>query len=119
MVTTVTVSFVQHSAAPSAASEHFGKVQTHETDSALLLGGAPLDPSFRPGFRGREGYTGGAAAATPRSKKMYIPNTTWTWSFAIVTFCQTLVVLALEMYGTLSYGKTPCSLYHYPGTVSN
>ncbi|KAJ5106322.1 hypothetical protein N7456_002997 [Penicillium angulare] len=29
---------------------------------------------------------------------MYIPNTTWTWSFAIVTFCQTLVVLALEIY---------------------
>jgi len=32
---------------------------------------------------------------------MYIPNTTWTWSFAVVTFIQTLVTLALEMYGTL------------------
>ncbi|KAJ5545734.1 hypothetical protein N7494_003319 [Penicillium frequentans] len=29
---------------------------------------------------------------------MYLPNTTWTWSFAGVTFVQTLVTLALEIY---------------------
>ncbi|KAJ5157059.1 uncharacterized protein N7482_008159 [Penicillium canariense] len=29
---------------------------------------------------------------------MYIPNTLWTWSFAIVTLVQTVVTLALECY---------------------
>jgi hypothetical protein len=29
---------------------------------------------------------------------MYIPNSTWTWSFAIVTLIQTLVTLGLEWY---------------------
>ncbi|KAJ5679168.1 hypothetical protein N7462_007412 [Penicillium macrosclerotiorum] len=29
---------------------------------------------------------------------MYIPNTQWTWSFAIVTLVQTLVTLGLECY---------------------
>ncbi|CAG8004096.1 unnamed protein product [Penicillium salamii] len=29
---------------------------------------------------------------------MYLPNTTWTWSFAIVTLIQTIVTLGLESY---------------------
>jgi hypothetical protein len=98
VVNTVSVSLaVQHRADPSSASEHFGKIHSHGS-RASLLGGALFDPSFRPtpGFRGREGYVN----VTPKQKSriMYIPNTQWTWSFAIVTLVQTLVTLSLEWY---------------------
>lgn len=94
MVNTVSVSFAaQHRADPSSASEHFGKILSHGS-RASLLGGASFDPAFRPGFRGREGYTN----VTPKKKtpRMYMPNTHWTWSFAIVTLVQALVTLGLE-----------------------
>ncbi|KAJ6129908.1 hypothetical protein N7512_002688 [Penicillium capsulatum] len=48
------------------------------------------------GFRAREGYVPDAPNTSPR--KCYIPNTQWTWSFAIVTLVQTIVTLALEIY---------------------
>lgn len=97
MVNTVTVSLPKHSADPSSASEHFGKIQSHGS-RASLLGGGSFDPPYRHapgGFRAREGYTNVASAPT---RKIYIPNSQWTWSFATVTFVQTLVTLALEMY---------------------
>ena len=34
-----------------------------------------------------------------------MPNTQWTWSFAIVTLVQTLVTLGLEWY-VLAWGNT-------------
>ncbi|KAL3415219.1 hypothetical protein V8F44DRAFT_632242 [Aspergillus fumigatus] len=34
---------------------------------------------------------------------MYIPNSMWTWSFAIVTFIQTVITLALECYIFANY----------------
>lgn len=93
---TVTVSFVQHTPGPSSASEHFGKIHSHGSRASLL--GGSFDPSFRhpAGFRAREGYTNVAPAAAP--SRVYWPNTQWTWSFAIITFVQTLVTLGLEWY---------------------
>ncbi|KAF2720496.1 hypothetical protein K431DRAFT_226379 [Polychaeton citri CBS 116435] len=29
---------------------------------------------------------------------MYFPNSTWTWAFSIVTFCQAIIAIALEAY---------------------
>lgn len=98
MVDIVTVSFPQHSADPSSASGHFAKIPSHGSRASLL--GGSFDPTFRQnpvGFRAREGYMNVPPVA--RKRKMYIPNTQWTWSFAIVTFVQTVVTLALEMYG--------------------
>lgn len=95
MVSTASVSFPKHSADPSSASEHFSKIYSHGSRASLL--GGSFDPAFRegPGFRAREGYTDAAANATPR--KLYIPNTQWTWVFAIITLVQTVVTLGLEM----------------------
>ena len=93
------MSFAKHSADPSSASEHFAKIPSHGSRASLL--GGSFDPSFRQGpggFRAREGYT--SVAPVTSSGKMYIPNTQWTWSFSIVTFVQTVVTLALEMYGS-------------------
>lgn len=97
MLNTVTASFAaQHRVDAGSASEHLGKIHAHGL-RASLLGGTSFDPSFRPisgGFRGREGYTN----VTPKKKThmMYMPNTLWTWSFAIVTLVQTVVTLGLE-----------------------
>ncbi|KAJ5921753.1 hypothetical protein N7454_009227, partial [Penicillium verhagenii] len=97
-VNAATVSSQDHSADPSGASD-FGKVLSRES-RASLLDATSYDPSYRSGagFRAREGYTNVTQTAVPRNSWMYIPNTTWTWCFAIVTFIQTLVTLALEIY---------------------
>ncbi|KAJ5084818.1 hypothetical protein NUU61_009397 [Penicillium alfredii] len=96
-VVTVTVSYPTHSATPSSATEHFGKIPSHGSRASLL--GASFDPSFRrgpEGFRAREGYP----IATPNQpkRKIYIPNTQWTWAFAIITLVQTVITLGLECY---------------------
>ncbi|KAJ5719116.1 hypothetical protein N7493_007571 [Penicillium malachiteum] len=47
----------------------------------------------------QEEYTAPAGSAgAARNRFCYVPNTTWTWSFAVVTFAQTVVTLALEIY---------------------
>lgn len=97
MLNTVTASLAaQHRVDAGSASEHLVKIHAHGL-RASLLGGTSFDPSFRPisgGFRGREGYTN----VTPKKKThmMYMPNTQWTWSFAIITLVQTVVTLGLE-----------------------
>ncbi|KAJ5170197.1 uncharacterized protein N7500_002980, partial [Penicillium coprophilum] len=94
---TVTVSFPQHSADLSSTTEPLGKIPSHGSRASLL--GGSFDPAFRRpggGFRAREGYANVTPAThTPR---MYLPNTHWTWSFAIVTLVQTIVTLGLESY---------------------
>lgn len=94
------MSFDPHPADHASAPDDFGK--SNGLRASLLGGTAPgLRQSL--GFRGREGYMNviedypPAPAASSRPSKFYLPNTTWTWSFAIVTFTQTLVTLALEM----------------------
>lgn len=86
-----------HLTDPSSLTEPPGKIASRGPRSSLL--GGSFDPAFRRatgGFRAREGY----ANLTPpaRSPRMYLPNTTWTWSFAIVTLIQTIVTLGLESY---------------------
>lgn len=96
------MSFDPHPADHTSAPDDFGK--SNGLRASLLGGTAPgLRQSL--GFRGREGYMNviedyppAPAASQQRPSKFYLPNTTWTWSFAIVTFTQTLVTLALEMY---------------------
>jgi hypothetical protein len=79
-------------------TEPLGKIPSHGSRASLL--GGSFDPAFRRatgGFRAREGYAN--APPVTHTPRMYLPNTTWTWSFAIVTLIQTLVTLALESYG--------------------
>lgn len=38
---------------------------------------------------------------------MYIPNSLWTWSFAIVTLIQSIITLALERYCDLAPNPHP------------
>ncbi|KAJ6080353.1 hypothetical protein N7467_010106 [Penicillium canescens] len=92
---TVTVPFSHH-VDPSSVTEPLGKIPSHGSRASLL--GGSFDPAFRRGggFRAREGYANVAPASKPGG--MYMPNTHWTWSFAIVTLIQTLVTLGLECY---------------------
>lgn len=62
------------------------------------MGPAGFDPTDYPEserFRTRENYSN-AHPAPVAPRKFYIPNTRWTWVFAIVTLVQTVVTLALE-----------------------
>jgi len=47
-------------------------------------------------YYSREGLVPSAKPAGPRGRKMYRPNTTWTWAFMISTFIQAVIVLAIE-----------------------
>lgn len=90
----------------SSVTEHFVKIYAHNSRTSLF--GGSFDPSFRRGpggFRSREGYTN--VTPKPPKRKMYIPNSMWTWSFAIVTFIQTVITLALEWYAGLNIHKRP------------
>lgn len=96
MVNTVIVPFNNNSADASATGP-FAKISSRESH-ASLMGPAGFDPTYYPEserFRARETYTN-ANPPPVASKKMYIPNTQWTWAFAIVTLVQTVVTLALE-----------------------
>ncbi|KAJ5543489.1 hypothetical protein N7535_005913, partial [Penicillium sp. DV-2018c] len=94
---TVIVSSTHHSHNLSSVTEPLGKIPSHGSRASLL--GGSFDPAFRRrtgGFRAREGYSNVAPAA--HTSRMYVPNTHWTWSFAIVTLVQTVVTLGLECY---------------------
>ncbi|KAJ5893372.1 hypothetical protein N7495_005063, partial [Penicillium taxi] len=98
VVYTAIVYPIHHSAAVSSATEPLSKIPSHESRASLL--GGSFDPSFRPeptGFRPREGYANPSARPIT-TRRIYLPNTQWTWAFAIVTFVQTVVTLGLEMY---------------------
>ena len=76
----------------------------HSQNSRASLLGASYDPSFRhdtAGFREREGYVD--APQRTKRRRIYVPNSLWTWSFVIVTLIQTIITLALEWYA-----KQPC-----------
>ncbi|EKV11270.1 UPF0658 Golgi apparatus membrane protein C23H3.04 [Penicillium digitatum] len=95
---TVTVSFPHISADFSSTSEPIGKILSHGSRASLL--GGSFDPAFRRGqggFRAREGYTN-VTPTNHNARKCYLPNSLWTWSFAIVALVQTIVTLALESY---------------------
>lgn len=90
------MSFPKHSADPSVSGP-FAKIPSHESHISLM-GPAGFDSTYRGapgGFRAREGYPT-ATPAPDSTRKLYIPNTQWTWAFAIVTLVQTIVTLALE-----------------------
>lgn len=94
------MSFPHHSADLSSTTEPLGKIPSHGSRASLL--GGSFDPAFRRGpggFRAREGYSN-VTAPTNTTRMCYLPNTHWTWSFAIVTLVQTVVTLSLERYGT-------------------
>lgn len=81
----------------ASVAEPLSKVYSQSSRASLL--GTSFDPSFRrdvEGFRAREGYV--APTPKPARRKMYIPNSMWTWSFSIVTLVQTIITLALEWY---------------------
>lgn len=93
------MSFTNHPADLSSTTEPLGKIPSHGSRASLL--GGSFDPAFRRGqggFRAREGYSN--VTPVTHSPRMYLPNTYWTWSFAIVTFVQTIVTLSLERYET-------------------
>ncbi|KAJ5788656.1 hypothetical protein N7457_003646, partial [Penicillium paradoxum] len=94
---TVTVSFPHQPVDPSSITEPLGKIPSHGSRASLL--GGSFDPAFRRGpggFRAREGYSN--VAPPGHTSRMYLPNTHWTWSFAIITLVQTIVTLGLECY---------------------
>ncbi|KAJ5807781.1 hypothetical protein N7474_009050, partial [Penicillium riverlandense] len=82
---------------PTVSAGHFAKIPSHGSHASLWEGS--FDPSFRQDtdvFIAREGHTTVQPKSTTR--KCYLPNTQWTWSFAIVTLIQTLVTLGLQCY---------------------
>lgn len=96
VVNTVTVPYPNNSAEESASGP-FAKISSRESH-ASLMGPAGFDPTYYPEserFRARETYSN-ANPAPVATRRMYIPNTRWTWVFAIVTLVQTVVTLALE-----------------------
>ncbi|KAJ5403591.1 hypothetical protein N7509_003462 [Penicillium cosmopolitanum] len=98
VVNTVIVPYPNNSAEESASGP-FAKISSRESH-ASLMGPAGFDPTYYPEserFRARETYSN-ANPAPVAPKRFYIPNTRWTWVFAIVTLVQTLVTLALECY---------------------
>jgi len=63
--------------------------------------GGDSDPyvqlQYEGGYHSREGLTPPLAAG-PRTRKMYRPNTTWTWAFIITVILESCIVLAIESY---------------------
>ncbi|KAK0128163.1 hypothetical protein ONS95_000144 [Cadophora gregata] len=70
----------------------------HESRSSLIRGDSQDPFAYVGGYHSREGLTPPAESAVPRSRKMYRPNTTWTWAFLITTIVQAVIVLAIESY---------------------
>lgn len=68
----------------------------HEARSSLIRGDSDSQP-FVGGYHHREGLIP-TAGAPPRTRKMYRPNTTWTWAFIITAAVQAAIVLAIESY---------------------
>ncbi|KAJ5037560.1 uncharacterized protein L3040_007732 [Drepanopeziza brunnea f. sp. 'multigermtubi'] len=54
--------------------------------------------TYTGGCYSRDGLTPPIAAVGPRKRKMYRPNTTWTWAFMIAAIIQAVIVLAIEAY---------------------
>jgi hypothetical protein len=113
----------------SHKSKHHARPSLLSGDSAYqpLTGGAASFSSQQPpiynptgpaayesgGYHDRQGLptreilnnSGGAKSGT---SKMYIPNTTWTWSFMLVAIFQAAINLALQCF---VFGKFQASLY--------
>jgi len=70
----------------------------HESRKSLLAGDLGYQPYAPGGYHDREGLAPPVVGAGPRQRKMYMPKTTWTWSFLIVAVVQAAIVLALESY---------------------
>jgi hypothetical protein len=97
VVNTVIVPYPNQTADASAGP--FAKIDSRE--SVSLMGPAGFDPTYHPEegrYRPRETFPKVNAPPPPATSKMYIPNTQWTWAFAIITLVQTVVTLALECY---------------------
>ncbi|KAI7033386.1 hypothetical protein KC352_g47244, partial [Hortaea werneckii] len=71
-----------------------------------LSGGSFSSPSPQPGvvppggYHDRQGLptTPAVSAGSKKSRKMYMPNSTWTWAFMLITIFQCLILMALEAY---------------------
>jgi len=89
------------------SGHHIAKTSGHKARISLL-GGQPSgsyqeidhDNSYpiAGGYHDREGLVAPPAPAHSKIKRtmMYTPNTTWTWSFMLVTIAQAAIGLALE-----------------------
>ena len=76
---------------------------SHESRASLLGEAAIAIPSrdFSPDFRGESGYSNGPLSSQiPDRRRLYLPNSRWTWAFILTTFVQTIITLALEWYAT-------------------
>lgn len=74
------------------------KTYGHEA-KASLLGGQPPDHSYQPyagGYHHRQGIVSGPAGGGQLTKRMYKPNSPWTWAFVGVSFVQAAIVLGFE-----------------------
>lgn len=87
----------------------------HKARSSLLLGTSP-DTSYQPlsgsfssatrnsryvepgSYYDRQGLPTPGLGSTKSKSKMYLPNSTWTWSFFGISVAQCVISLALEAY---------------------
>lgn len=97
------------------AADNSAKISHHEARTSLL-GGQPLDRNYLPpnyayppysspaidaqpgGYHERQGFPTQLPPPVRRSRRMYIPNTKWTWSYLIAACLQAIIALALEAY---------------------
>ncbi|KAL9596697.1 MAG: hypothetical protein Q9179_004535 [Wetmoreana sp. 5 TL-2023] len=76
------------------------KTYGHEA-KASLLGGQPSNRPYEPyagGYHHRQRIAPGPAGGGQIIKRMYMPNSTWTWAFVGVSFFQAAIVLGFEAY---------------------
>lgn len=72
---------------------------------------AYVAPAYAPGgYHDRQGLSTGAGAST-NTKRMYLPQTKWTWAFFLITLGQCIIALALEAY---VFGQFQASLHLPP-----
>ena len=87
-----------HSKAPTRGAFFVVKIRHHESKTSLF-GGQSLDRSYTPlasDYTQREGYGSGKVVNSQGRTKMYRPNSTWSWSFVIVSLLQAAIVLGFE-----------------------
>ncbi|KAH7319499.1 hypothetical protein BKA65DRAFT_103310 [Rhexocercosporidium sp. MPI-PUGE-AT-0058] len=70
----------------------------HESRSSLIRADSQDPFAYTGGYHSREGLTPPVEGVGPRRRKMYRPNSTWTWAFLISTIVQAVIVLAIESY---------------------
>ncbi|CZT52353.1 uncharacterized protein RSE6_13673 [Rhynchosporium secalis] len=70
----------------------------HESRSSLIRADSQDALTYVGGYHSRQDLVPPVESGVPRGRRMYRPNSTWTWAFLITTIVQAGIVLAIEAY---------------------